>query len=330
MPSDPPFRLIAAALRLGDNVTELTESVDALNGLQDRLERLERNSAEILGRALGDKAARANSLLLTNRHKLNRLQNAMAQAQKGCESAREAVESEAALFQEILGRQARRTAAADLDDSLRQMTLIAFRRCMEGLIEQCLERGTGDPPETDFVLPEESHGYIPFGLENFLDTLFRLDDLLTGDPDFASETDRYRPLSFLEVGCGPGKNLLMAQLSGILNCDRYAGFDLNEQQVQRGRDGLGLTDELFVADALEVDYGPYDLIFSYRPIRTPDLQQQLEARIVETMTPGAYLVAPLDEGLAGQRLMRRIAGTRFVWKRRAAPVQPEAEEPDSG
>ncbi|MEM7061458.1 MAG: class I SAM-dependent methyltransferase, partial [Pseudomonadota bacterium] len=119
----------------------------------------------------------------------------------------------------------------------------------------------------------------------------------------------------LEIGSGPGRLLMVAKLSNLLNCHRYAGFDLNNETVLLGQKALGLEDELFVANALEFDYSEFDVMFSYRPIRVPEMQIALEKRIVETMKPGAYLMAPLSEDLARYPELRCVNKPLATWRK---------------
>ncbi|MFV0512960.1 MAG: class I SAM-dependent methyltransferase [Jhaorihella sp.] len=110
---------------------------------------------------------------------------------------------------------------------------------------------------------------------------------------------RYRAVSFLEVGCGSGRNLLLARASQLCRPERTAGFDINPVAIEIGRETFGPGEDLEVADALEYDYGGFDVICSFRPFRDFDLQRRLEAHMAATMRKDAYLVAPysLDLGL---------------------------------
>jgi trans-aconitate methyltransferase len=89
---------------------------------------------------------------------------------------------------------------------------------------------------------------------------------------------------FLDVGCGPGTRMLLAQ--EIFGLD-VKGFDRVPEYVSSARlYGLNVTCE----DALEYkDYGSFDLIWFNRPIRDRELQFRLEAKIWEEMAPGAVV-----------------------------------------
>lgn len=176
-------------------------------------------------------------------------------------------------------------------------------------------RGGTDPNAGGFALPDTSHGYIAVEIPRYLNLLIALAEALALDPDYAAEGARHRPVSFLEVGCAQGRNLLIARNARILNIDRLAGFDLNPNMVAGGQEQLGLGDALFVQDALSYDYGDFDVVFSYRPISYNPLQEQLEARMARTMRRGAYLIAPYPFDLTLYPELTRIGEDVEIWKK---------------
>ncbi len=177
-------------------------------------------------------------------------------------------------------------------------------------------RGATGFDDTGFRLPEESHGYIALEIPRFLNLLIHLDGFLKLDPDYAKDDGkRYHPVSFLEVGCGQGRNLLITRNSQIVEVDRIAGFDLNPGMVEGGNKRLGLGDTLFVQDALEYDYGDFDVVFSYRPIAYNPVMQQLEERMAATMRTGAYLLAPYPLDLSRYPEMTQVSDGVEIWKK---------------
>lgn len=320
MPIERPFKLISAALRLADALDDLTEANEALDLTRDRLNKLERQTTDLFESVLGDKGARANSLLQSTRHRFRNLRNTLLRSQRACDRARNTFETRIGRFEDTLEKHNRLQAAGALEAVTRHRTGAAFQRALRGLIQLRLTEQADQMTLGNFVLPEESHSYIAYSLEGFVEALMRVDELLTDDPAYHSQTDPYRPVSFLEVGCGHGRNLMVAKLSEILHCHRYAGFDLNFEHIEMGQKALGLGDEIFVADALDFDYGPYDVLFSYRPIRDPALQARLERRMAETMRPGAYLIAPLAEDLARYPALRLIHGALHIWRNQPEPA----------
>jgi SAM-dependent methyltransferase len=168
---------------------------------------------------------------------------------------------------------------------------------------------------TRFDMPEGTHGYIPIDISAFLDLLMRLDALLALDPDFAADDMAYRPVRFLEVGCGSGRNVIIARDCGLLALDRIFGFDINTMQIAAGRRSLDLDEEIGEGDALDFDYSGWDVIFSYRPFSDPVLQRRLEAHMAASMRRGAYLLAPLAADLTLYPALARSGVHPDIWKK---------------
>lgn len=91
--------------------------------------------------------------------------------------------------------------------------------------------------------------------------------------------------AFLDVGCGPGTKLRLAEQ--VYGLDPW-GIEIDPvMAAEAGKHG-----QVVCGDALKAApgaYGTWDLIWLYRPFRDRDLEQQLEARIMDEMKPGAVL-----------------------------------------
>ena len=166
-----------------------------------------------------------------------------------------------------------------------------------------------------FEVPEGSFDFIPIGIPDFLGLLIHLDKFLREDSDYACAEARYRSVSFLEVGCGPGRNVLLAKATELLLWKDVSGFDINRTQVEIGQVSMGLENDLFVADAMTFDYSPYDVIFSYRPFSDDDKQIALERYMVTSMRRGAYLLAPLAYDLSDFRELTLRGNGLDIWKK---------------
>jgi trans-aconitate methyltransferase len=90
---------------------------------------------------------------------------------------------------------------------------------------------------------------------------------------------------FLDIGCGPGTKMLIAQdLFGL----HAVGIDRVPEYVTAAR-LLGLN----ASEADAADYGNYagyDILWFYRPIRDPGLQAALEKTVWDQMAPGAVVI----------------------------------------
>jgi len=102
---------------------------------------------------------------------------------------------------------------------------------------------------------------------------------------------RNRPFRFLDVGSGGGTKVLAATTCFDL-CD---GLEYDETAVATGRRFLGLLEpercRLIHGDALRFsDYDSYDVIYYYRPMMDPGIQDEMEKRILSQVGPGTLLL----------------------------------------
>lgn len=90
---------------------------------------------------------------------------------------------------------------------------------------------------------------------------------------------------FLEIGCGPGSRMLLAE--EIFGFD-VEGIERVPEYVKAAQDrGVPVTE----ADALGWDgYGRYDIIFFNRAFADVHLQERLEQEVWTGMKPGAIVI----------------------------------------
>jgi SAM-dependent methyltransferase len=114
--------------------------------------------------------------------------------------------------------------------------------------------------------------WMPFQPADFLSILFEC------IPEMTSP-------SFLDVGCGPGTKMLLA--SHFYGLDA-SGIEISPEMAKEAEK----HGAVFWGDALQAAPGAYtgtDLIWLYRPFRDQLLEEQLEARVMDEMKPGAIL-----------------------------------------
>ena len=93
-------------------------------------------------------------------------------------------------------------------------------------------------------------------------------------------------LRFLEVGSGIGTKTELARLLGM----QATGLDFKQEYVD-------LAQELFPectfqqANALDFDYGSFDVVYYHQPLTTPELMFQLERRCLNQLPAPSILVA---------------------------------------
>lgn len=120
---------------------------------------------------------------------------------------------------------------------------------------------------------------------------------------------------FLDVGCGGGTKVFAASRF-FPHCD---GLDYDPAYVAAGQRTLDLLDaagcRIFEANGITFDnYGTYDVIYFYRPLRDDRMLAKLEQQILNTARPGTVILAPYDLYLATRPGFEaaRITGPVFV------------------
>ncbi len=103
------------------------------------------------------------------------------------------------------------------------------------------------------------------------------------------------PMRFIDIGCGGGAKVLL----GAQMFDQADGLEYDPAYAVSARrvlSVLGATRcRVIEGDALEFqDYGAYDVLYLYRPIRDAELLVKLETRVLAQARPGAVLLAPYD------------------------------------
>ncbi|WP_299731402.1 class I SAM-dependent methyltransferase [uncultured Tateyamaria sp.] len=167
----------------------------------------------------------------------------------------------------------------------------------------------------DTDLPEGSFGYIPIDLDDFLNAILELESILSADVDYQHSELRHRPCSFLEVGCGTGRNVHLLGRTDRFTFDCIHGFDLSAQMIETGRQRYGLGKDIFVQDCLDFDYGGYDIVFFYCPMSDNAIERQFEERLIDTMKSGAFIVAFGDEMLDDSRKLIPKGDNRRIYKK---------------
>lgn len=162
---------------------------------------------------------------------------------------------------------------------------------------------------------KESRGeyeFIPLGFERFKKQIQIVDGLLVGS------TSREK-LKFVDVGSGIGTKLLIARalLGRVSGCGfEITGIERTHEYIEVARKLLHSQYEreqvrLLEMDALEMDYGSFDVIYFYCPIHNRTKEQELEERIIRTCKPGAYILGNHKESdIWGEK----DAPVRHIWE----------------
>lgn len=128
--------------------------------------------------------------------------------------------------------------------------------------------------------------YIPYPSSTFIRLAFKARQYLESKGLW---TGPIKP-SFVDVGCGTGLKLYLAQKLGF----EIHGIEYQKRYVKEGIKLYGFNElgpqcNFTIGDALEQSYGNYDVIYFYRPI-ADQTQMTLENIIYEQAKVGAVLI----------------------------------------
>ena len=142
-----------------------------------------------------------------------------------------------------------------------------------------LERALAGSPNRLGQEKRGSYRYIPLPLGIFVSQISAVVDY----------TNPYNYPSWIDVGCGIGTKVLLAQHMGF----NAHGIDLNRRYVALARRLTRQNHKIILGNALEHDYSGYDVIYFYKPFKNDYLEEQLEAHLIGTAQPGAIFMANL-------------------------------------
>lgn len=123
-----------------------------------------------------------------------------------------------------------------------------------------------------------------------------------------------RNRDFLDVGCGIGDKLYLANL--LKRCKSITGIEVVSDYVSIARylldrNEVGRSIDIIHEDALNFDYSKYDLIYMYHPIKDRELYQKLVSRIKETSPEDGILIEVMHQGeicATGGMVFKKING----------------------
>ncbi len=154
---------------------------------------------------------------------------------------------------------------------------------VEGMIRRLEELWL--PPSPDETV---HYGYVPLGLPEYL----------SGLEVCAASTDGRR---FLDLGCGIGRSMLLAHLSGwqVTGIEHYSPYAEVARRLVPEATVLECEAEAFDG------FSQFDVVYSFRLCVDDDDQNALEQSLVRRMRPGAVLFLGhrvLTTPIAGQSL----------------------------
>ena len=170
--------------------------------------------------------------------------------------------------------------------------------------------------DADAIPPSQGgFAYIPIEMNELFEVLFALEDILSSDPDYKHSELPHRPLTFVEVGCGIGRNIHLLGATNRFHFEKIDGFDVVEEYIKIGKKHFGEELSIFVEDCMDFDYSGYDVIYFYRPLQDERMQKRFEDFLIKTMKTGAYIIGCFNVKLEkSRRLIRKDDGGR-IWKK---------------
>lgn len=187
--------------------------------------------------------------------------------------------------------------------------------------------GRFDDLSARYMAEQGSYSYIPLNLEDFTDSLVDLETALLADADYKHKELPHRPISYLEVGCGIGRNLFIVLHGSGLQIKSARGIEISLPYVVQAREFFSLHEEVTVADALKFDYSTYDVIYFYRPFSDEALERRFERRLIEQAKPGAYLVGHLNSLFDKSKVLKPVhMFSRVYKKQKEAPAKKPARK----
>lgn len=202
--------------------------------------------------------------------------------------------------------------ADGLETSLKELRKMQFKAAM-------LERTIGhfDSLAANYSAEEGSYAYIPLNLWDFTDSLLELETALKSDEDYLSTDPElpYRPVSFLEVGCGIGRNLFLVKNGSGLVLDKVQGIEIGFPYIVQAREIFKMHEEVIQGDALTFDYSNFDVIYYYRPFTDEALQAKFERRLIRQAKPGAYIIGHLNAILDKSKMLKPTTEYSKVFKK---------------
>ena len=167
----------------------------------------------------------------------------------------------------------------------------------------------------DAIVDERRYSYVPIPITEFIKWISELDDYLRNDPDFRHNMKKYRPFSFLEIGCGIGRNLNIVSRQSVLPVAKAVGFDSVSAYIDIARQIHGLGENVFVGDCMDFDYSGFDVVYFYRPFSDEDAEKEFEKKLIFSMKKGAIVIGASTEYIDQSREMMPVGYSGSMFKK---------------
>lgn len=179
-----------------------------------------------------------------------------------------------------------------------------------GIINRFIGYFTRDSQRQSKNDPESEYPFVPMDTRQVYDQLTFVHDFLTNSD---SEQLTNEPLSFLDIGCGIGNILLVAELMEFT----VEGLEKDEYPFSVAAKLIG-QEKVVQADIWEYDhYHTFDVIYYFRPFHEGNLERRFERFIEDQLKPGGILIAnrKMDNGIESDPRFCRLHPEMPIWQK---------------
>lgn len=181
------------------------------------------------------------------------------------------------------------------------------RDILFGIINRFLGYFTRDSQRESQNDPESEYPFVPMDTRQVYEQIKFVRDLLADAKPEATH------LSFLDIGCGIGNVLLVAELMDF----EVAGLEKDDYPFTIAAKLIG-DDKVVKQDIWEYDhYHTFDVIYYFRPFHEGNLQRRFERFIEDQLKTGGVLIAnrKMDLGIDADPRFGRLHPTLPIWQK---------------
>lgn len=163
---------------------------------------------------------------------------------------------------------------------------------------------------SDYKGTDKEYPYIPYNTDDFVKLLTTAYGVYLGGPG----RPRSRSPRFLDVGCGIGTKVLVAEQ--VLHLVDVFGLEKHPPYCEVARKMVG-PGRIIQADGITYkEYKRFDIVYFYRPLHDPDGQAALENAIVQQLAPNAVICSPLHTTLNNQKSLTPVGHNVYIKRAR--------------
>jgi SAM-dependent methyltransferase len=177
-----------------------------------------------------------------------------------------------------------------------------------GIINRFIGYFTRDSQRLSQNDPESEYPFVPMDTRQVFEQLKFVHAFLIDTSQTSAE-----PLSFLDIGCGIGNVLLIAELMEF----QVEGLEKDEYPFTVAAKLIG-QEKVIQQDIWEYDhYHTFDVIYYFRPFHEGNLERRFERFIEDHLKPGGVLIAnrKMDHGIDTDPRFCRLHPELPIWQK---------------